>query len=108
MKILTLILAALFCLQMACAVPDSAVIGPFNVSFDTGFNNSYHEEQPWIETETLNGSRYETGSISVYTDIDNPESVALIIVEHYDKDQNFLSPSMTAEYIGKMLPVLLE
>jgi hypothetical protein len=54
-----LILVVLLNLQViACAVPYNATIGPYNVSFDTGFSDYYISiSEPWTATETLRAAK---------------------------------------------------
>ncbi|RJE46822.1 hypothetical protein A7K50_12420 [Dehalobacter sp. MCB1] len=85
---------------IAYAVPYSATIGPYIVSFDMGFSDYYITGEPWEMSETLSGTeKYEFGSINVYKNRNHEGGIAIITIKHNDEDQSYLSPSESAEIL---------
>jgi hypothetical protein len=97
-KVLISTLVIFLCFQaIAHAVPLNTTIGPYNVSFDMGFNNYDLKEESWKATESLGGQKYEVGSVAVYKNSDHRDGIAVINIMHHDEDQSFLSPSASAK-----------
>jgi hypothetical protein len=95
MKTICLALAALLCLPiLGLAVPDSAITGPYNVSFDLGNpKESYlvNVSAPKT-TESLGGDIHTAYGIRIF-DMRSPNKKAAIVIAEYQEDQTMYSPA---------------
>lgn len=90
MKRFSIAFAALICLSLlASAVPDSVITGPYNVSFDFGFDSYDIVEKPITNTETLEGNKYTAYSMTIYNGSYHDSGIAIIGITEFEEDQNF-------------------
>lgn len=101
MKKFASLLVALFCLQVcAIAAPDSAIAGPFKISFDMGFSNDSYKidiKDP-VTKEALSGDKITEYGL-VITNMTGLNRKATITLKTHEQDQ--IIP--TAEETQKML-----
>ena len=69
----------------------NTTIGVYNISFDMGFGDYYITAEPTKETETLNGEKYNVGSIDIYKNANHDSGIAIISITNFDKEQTFPS-----------------
>ncbi|MCK9570999.1 hypothetical protein M0R72_18770 [Candidatus Pacearchaeota archaeon] len=90
MKISSIVLAALICLPLsASAVPDCVITGPYNVSFDFGFNSYDIVKDPIKNTESLEGDKYTVYSMTIYNGSYRDSGIAIIGITEFEEDQKF-------------------
>lgn len=90
MKLLSIVLVALICLPiLASAVPEYVIAGPYNVSFDFGFDSYNIIEDPIKNTETLEGNKHTIYSMTIYNGSYRDSGIAIIGITEFEEDQKF-------------------